>query len=954
MLNQKGFHCAHLNIRSLSNKHDLLRHTVRNCDNKLHVLGLSETWLTLHIPDTFVQIDNYVCIRNDRSWSKPDKPNQIKKGGGVCLYLSDHLNSSTVKYQSFDRSNNDIEIQWVEIMNENCKNFIIANGYRPPDGNVVHFLEYLELTLDSLDLTKNYLFLMGDFNIDFLDKRSENTKKLKSILKQYGIDQLINKPTRYSELKDSCLDLVCSNLEHIANSVVCNINLSDHEMVLITRKKINIKKEKNSFSGRSYKDYDKVNFTERLLNQDWQVFDTETDPEILWNTMVNNIMNCIDKMCPLKNFKVRASDKPWFTNELLEQIKDKDKALKRAKKTGKSNDWKIARRLRNDCLREVRRAKTDFIQNELNTNWNDSKKFWQQINTILPKNTNSSTIKLIDEDTPVHTDKVSDFINKYFSNIGSKLAESINEPWAYNGIRSDNILPDITTTVEEVKRLTKEIDTAKSSAIINISSKIIKDTFESIPILLTRLFNLSLRQGIVPRSWKSAIVIPLKKEGNSPDVNNLRPISLLPIQIKLLEKIVHTRLLEHLEQYNLLDDKQGGFRPEHSTIDTIVKFTENLYKNLNSGRTTIAVYIDLRKAFDTVNHHILLQKLDLLGIQGSNFEWLKNYLQDRTQCTLANNVCSSKLNISCGVPQGSVLGPLLFLTYVNDMKNVLVNSSHYLYADDTVIFISGENTIEVVNKLQVDLSRFDKWCKGNRLTVNTKKSNFVIYGTKSRVSKIHNVELELNGDKLVRVPFYKYLGVFLDTTLNFNKHIDVSKKLICHKLYLLSKIRKHITEATATRIFQSMITPLIDYGDIIYSGTSANNLDKLQSLQNRGLRVCTNENNYLSADLLHQRCKIPDLNTRRTYNLRKYMFKQKSNMNIVVQREIRTRMHDSVVYETCRPILEKYKKGAIYRGIKEWNSLDVDVRNIDSFTEFKSLQKKWMLDKTLGNIENPL
>ena len=224
----------------------------------------------------------------------------------------------------------------------------------------------------------------------------------------------------------------------------------------------------------------------------------------------------------------------------------------------------------------------------------------------------------------------------------------------------------------------------------------------------------------------------------------------------------------------------------------------------------------------------------------------------------------------------------------------------------------------------------------------------MVYGTKCKVKKARNLRFALNGDDLSRVPYYKYLGVFLDTNLNFNKHVDVSKKLICHKLYMMSKIRKSINEFTATRIFQSMIAPLIDYGDIVYSGTNNKNLDKLQSLQNRGLRVCINENQSFSIDDLHQRCKIPNLKDRRSYNMRKYMFRQKDNVEIVVQREIRTRRHDAVIYETCRPNLEKYKKGTIYRGILEWNNLDVNVRNIESFNEFKTLQKKIMLDKTMN------
>ena len=239
-MSQKGSHCAHLNIRSLSNKHDLLRHTILKCNNNLHVLGLSETWLTPQCPDALIDIEDYVCIRSDRNWSSLVKPGQTKKGGGVCLYLNDQLNILTTSFGNFNRNCNDIEIQWVETINKNNKNMLIANCYRPPDGNVASFLEYLENSLGLLDLTKYDLLLMGDFNIDYLDKNSENTRKLKSCIKQFGIDQLINKPTRYSTLRDSCLDLICTNTDHIANSCVCNVNISDHEMVLVTKKKVQI------------------------------------------------------------------------------------------------------------------------------------------------------------------------------------------------------------------------------------------------------------------------------------------------------------------------------------------------------------------------------------------------------------------------------------------------------------------------------------------------------------------------------------------------------------------------------------------------------------------------------------------------------------------------------------------------------------------------------------------
>ena len=244
----------------------------------------------------------------------------------------------------------------------------------------------------------------------------------------------------------------------------------------------------------------------------------------------------------------------------------------------------------------------------MTNNQNDSKTFWQQISAILLKGKGSDLIKLIDMDTntPIKDNDVPDYINEYFSTIGSRLAEGLNGHWVYSGKRNAVDIVNIETNEEEILKLSNEIEITKSSAIEHVSSRLIKDVFTNFPDIIVKIFNTSLQTGIVPTTWKSATIIPLKKEGNSPDVNNLRPISLLPIQGKVLEKIVHHKLMSNLDTNKLLDPNQGGFRQNHSTIDTTVKFTEDLYKNINRGLITVASFIDFRKAFDTVNHNILL------------------------------------------------------------------------------------------------------------------------------------------------------------------------------------------------------------------------------------------------------------------------------------------------------------------------------------------------------------
>ena len=259
---------------------------------------------------------------------------------------------------------------------------------------------------------------------------------------------------------------------------------------------------------------------------------------------------------------------------------------------------------------------------------------------------------------------------------------------------------------------------------------------------------------------------------------------------------------------------------------------------MNDNKATIATFIDAMKAFDTVNHEILLKKFYDLGLRGNVEIWLKHYLTNRKQCTIANNTTSELKNVTCCVPQGSVCGPLLFLLYINDLPNILKNLQVSLYADDTVIYTSNSDVAQACNLLQQDLDLLQYWCEINKLTINCKKTKFCIFGMQSIVkkSKAQKIVLSLNNQILDKVCSYKYLGFALDEHLNFNKHISDLKQLVSHKLYLISKIRRYITDEASINIFKTMVLSIIEYCVIIYNGTSATNLFDVEKLFFRGLR----------------------------------------------------------------------------------------------------------------------
>ena len=338
------------------------------------------------------------------------------------------------------------------------------------------------------------------------------------------------------------------------------------------------------------------------------------------------------------------------------------------------------------------------------------------------------------------------------------MAKQYNCEWKYFGETCLNSFEIFEIGADEIRALCKDINPIKSSGIDLLSSKICKDAFLILTDQLVHLFNCSLNSETFPDKWKVAKILPLYKGGDRENVNNYRPVSLLPLPGKLLEKIVNKRISEFWDNNNILSNDQGGFRKGHSTAATIADLTDNLFQQINLGNTTLAAFVDLRKAFDTVNIDILCSKLCHAGIRGKVFNWCKNYLTNRQQCTLANNVRSSLLPVTCGVPQGSVLGPLFFLIYVNDVQQAVTNCGVKLYADDTVLYQSGVNMEVARDKLQLSVNKFKSWCNVNALTINVSKTKVMAFATRSKVKKCKGVKIKIDCDPLKLTSSYKYLG----------------------------------------------------------------------------------------------------------------------------------------------------------------------------------------------------
>ena len=491
-------------------------------------------------------------------------------------------------------------------------------------------------------------------------------------------------------------------------------------------------------------------------------------------------------------------------------------------------------------------------------------------------------------------------------------------------------------TRTEVLKVINEINVSKASGLQSISSFIIKEAFRILSLQVTHMMNLSIVKAIFPTAWKKALVIPIPKSGNLTMVQNYRPISLLPLPGKILEKLIHKQLENFVESNSLLATSQHGFRRGHSTIHSVEQLTNYVEKKMNRGLATLATFVDFRKAFDCVQHTVLLKKLSTFGIDRQTVNWFKSYLTDREQRVLANNVYSSYQTVTQGVPQGSVLGPLFYILYANDISDTIKHCKVAMYADDTVLYTANINFEDSMRKMRADVNALSVWCKDNGIRMNTDKTEIMSFGSPMTLPPL---KINIEGVQLRSVSCYKYLGVTLDGNLNYTKHVNRVISNVALKLKQFRRMRPFLTTRAATMVYKNMLLPMIEYGDVFVTGASLELKRKLQVLQNKGLRCALNRDKEAHVDDLHDEAKLWKLKHRRDLHLYNLMFdKSKIEVNLRTARRVGaiTRASAKKQLKIARPRTEKFRKSLAYRGPLKWNNLHVDTQKLISKNEYKT------------------
>lgn len=508
---------------------------------------------------------------------------------------------------------------------------------------------------------------------------------------------------------------------------------------------------------------------------------------------------------------------------------------------------------------------------------------------------------------------------------------------------------------EQTKKLLNKLDTKKATGLDSINPKFLKDAAPIISEPLTSIFNNSMKKGIVPSVWKLAKVSPIYKSNDPHNVSNYRPISVLPVIMKTFERIVYNQVATHLAKHQLLYKYQSGFRTKFSTETALLDVNEYITNAFDTGQMVGAIFLDLKKAFDTVDHKILIHKLGWFGIKNLEQDWFTNYLSLRKQRVCINGILSDELPISCGVPQGSILGPLLFLLYVNDLPALCMNSKVVLYADDTGILYKGKNILEIQQNLENEMKICSNWFYTNKLHLNVSKTKCMLFGTSKRLSVTQNTEkfkIMIGDETVERVKVFKYLGVLMDEHLNWHEHISYISSKISKKLGVMKRVRPYLTLEISKLLYNAIVLPHFTYCDIIWGSCDSGHIEKLQLLQNKGARIILNLGSRSHRSDMRFFLSWLSVNELINYHTCTAVFKCTRGLvpqylantfqSVSSRHSHRTRQATQSNLSVPKAKLTQSQHTFTYRGITLWNNLPQHIRTASSIHTFKVSYCGWI------------
>ena len=877
----------------------------------------------------------------DEFFRDDDINDKVNKRRGVIIYTKKALNAKG--FEGFDNYNFK-EHMWCTYKTKNNENIIIGGIYRSGSSDDVNNDNLLDIFKSEVFDSFDRAFICGDFNYPTVrwdgTWSNDNNESFCEAVRDGFFTQHINKPTRHREGQHSnILDLVFTRDEGDINDILyCTpLGKSDHVLLKIITS-IPTTKDRVEDSYRyvwEKGEYDKMR--EHMYNIDWNEI-KNLDTENCWLFIKSEIQEAIKLYIPVIKCPSTVKEKPpWMNLSIKKSIKKKYKLFKRFIESDSvhSLEYREYIKTRNEVSKAIKTAKMSHEKSVASQSKSNPKAFWKYINSFRKCRENMAA--LLREDNTLATDdkEKADLLIQFFSSVLT-IEDTTNIPVIPPGSRSNGeFVYDIVIEEEQVQRKLNNLNPNKSPGPDKIFPRVLKELSEELAKPLTILFNKSFQEGKLPCDWKLAEITAIFKKGNRMSSNNYRPVSLTCVICKLMESFVRDAVQNHMEQYKLYCRCQHGFRKGKSCITQLLEVMNDFSNYINDDEAFDVIYLDFKKAFDSVPHERLLVKLRSYGIDGNLFKWIKDFLSQRFQYVKVGKETSSTMGVTSGIPQGSILGPILFLIFINDLPDC-VNSTCSIFADDTKIY----NTCENNSTIQNDINALQDWSHKWQLYFNCTKCKCIHFGKNNPCNDyyFHNEE---DNQSIPKCTEEKDLGVTFDNSLKFDLHIDAIVRKANSMIEIIKRNFTFINKEIFLKLYKAMIRPHLEYGQIIWSPHLIRQSKKIENVQRRATKIVPSLKD-LPYDKRLKTLKLPTLKYRRIrgdmINVYKLLSNNDHDCPLLPLHKSRysTRGHNKKLQKNSHNC--NFMKFSFSRRVTNlWNSLNNVTTNAETTNKFKKL-----------------